>query len=99
MASAAGDDDGTSVGAALLTRGGPAATGTRSRDGGSPEQCPCGLGGARRRVSRGGTEGEQRGYGLQGAAKLVVVAKLVAALGNLQGDRGLGRPEETFRKK
>jgi len=91
MASAAGDDDGTSVGAALLTRGGPAATGTRSRDGGSPEQCPW--------VSRGGTEGEQRGYGLQGAAKLVVVAKLVTALGNLQGDRGLGRLEETFRKK
>ena len=72
---------------------------TRSRDGGSPEQCQCGVGGARRRVSRGGTEGEQRGYGLQGAAKLVVVAKLVTALGNLQADRGLGRPEETFRKK
>jgi len=53
----------------------------------------------RRRTAEGQAEGEQRGYGLQGAAKLMVVAKLVAALGNLQGDRGLGRLEETFRKK
>jgi len=62
MASAAGDDDGTSVGAALLTRGGPAATGDAKQGRRQPRAVPM-------RCRRCTAEGQQR-WNRRGAAWL-----------------------------